>query len=315
MKDWYKGKFWTANGSEHSTSCYDSGRVDRIHVVSYNVNDPCNLGNKSTILIKFGEKDGAQDGNKDRSMIASHSYDGGHNVDAPAGLGCFMSTGSGDRRYRDIVPWANKQDDAPHTISGTPLAYTIWVKESPADSLSEVLTRGNAGCYSDASWSRSHNGGAAGSMCNFLDQRDNREVDGTWTNGGHQNHNGNDWASLEVNLSENITAEYVALVGYEGGSHYPQRWYIQAWVTGGWQNCFDLMTCGSGNDGTACFFYGAAHTNGWRYNEIKEGPDVYPERYKKFDSRVTSNRWRIYYDNNAVVSNGYMLLSNWVMWG
>jgi hypothetical protein len=316
LSDWFGGMNWTANASESSSSNYNTGHADRIHVNSYGVTDPCELGNKPTILIKFGEKDGVQDGNKDRSMIASHPYNVASNVDLPAGLGCFMSTSSTDKRYRDIVPYAQKQDAAPLTITGSPLEYSIWITEADQAALSEVLTRGNAGCYSGATWTRAHSTGLGGSMCNFADQRNGlSDVSGNWTYSGHQNSNGNSTSWLQVDLAASITAEYIALVGYNGGSHYPQHWKVQALVNGTWTDCFPFMTCAGGNDGTACNFYGDTHVNSWDYNDLNQGPDVYPERYKRFTSRVTASSWRLYYDGNSQVSNGYMLLMNILMWG
>ena len=77
--------------------------------------------------MKFGERDGAQDGNKDRSMIAWHRHNAGDNVDLPAGLGCFTNR-SGNLDRRDVTPKSNWGDYPPNSISGTPHNYTLWVR-------------------------------------------------------------------------------------------------------------------------------------------------------------------------------------------
>lgn len=120
--------WWAALGSENSNSSYNNGRVRGVSITNFGINDPAlGTGNKSVLLLKFGESDGQQDGNKDRSMIAWHRHDQGDNVDAPQGLGCFTNR-SGTIDYRDIVPNANNADFPPNSISGAPLNYTLWVR-------------------------------------------------------------------------------------------------------------------------------------------------------------------------------------------
>lgn len=128
--DTYWGSLsWLANGSELSNSAYSNGRVASVSVTNFGISDPCLLGNKSIVLLKFGERDGVQDNNRDRSMITSHSYDQGDNVDSPAGLGTFASGSTlGGIYYRDITPDANQADAPPNSISGAPLNYTLWIK-------------------------------------------------------------------------------------------------------------------------------------------------------------------------------------------
>ena len=119
---------WAAVGSDSSNSAYSAGRVRGVSITTFGVSDPVlDASNKSILLLKYGEADGAQDGNKDRSMIAWHRHNQADNVDSPTGLGCFTSL-SGDLRYRDIVPIANSADSPANSISGTPLNYTLWVK-------------------------------------------------------------------------------------------------------------------------------------------------------------------------------------------
>lgn len=119
---------WDANGSETSSACYNAGRVRGVGITNFGVVDPVlESGNKSIILLKWGERDGAQDGNKDRTMIAWHRHDAADNVDAPNGLGCFTNR-SGTLDRRDICPTANRQDYPPNSIAGAPFNYTLWIR-------------------------------------------------------------------------------------------------------------------------------------------------------------------------------------------
>lgn len=128
FSSFWAARSWDASGSENSNSCYNAGRVFSSAITNFGVSDPAlDSGNKTRMLFKFGERDGAQDGNKDRSMIAYHPHDSGWNVDYPIGLGCFTNR-SGTIDYRDIVPSANYADYPPNSISGAPHHYTLWVR-------------------------------------------------------------------------------------------------------------------------------------------------------------------------------------------
>jgi hypothetical protein len=128
LSDWFGSLLWDAEGSENSNTAYQNGNVTGLEIVNFGVVDPVlESGNKSILLFKFGEKDGVQDGNKDRSMIAWHRYDAADNVDVPAGLGTFTNRG-GTIDYRNIVPAAQRQDFPPSTITGGPYNYSLWVK-------------------------------------------------------------------------------------------------------------------------------------------------------------------------------------------
>lgn len=120
---------WQTDGSETSSSAYTNNRVTGVSITNFGVSDNVlDAGNKSILLLKFGERDGAQDGNKDRSMIAWHRHNSADNVDAPAGLGCFTNR-SGAIDYRDIVPSQQRTADFPaSSISGAPYHYTLWVR-------------------------------------------------------------------------------------------------------------------------------------------------------------------------------------------
>jgi hypothetical protein len=131
---WFGSLSWNANGSEVSSSAYSAGRVTGVSITNFGVVDPAlESGNKSIMLFKFGERDGVQDGNKDRTVIARHYHDQSQNVDGPAGLGCFRSAspeqGGWYQRWRDVVPASSGFPDEPPTnISGAPYNYTIWIR-------------------------------------------------------------------------------------------------------------------------------------------------------------------------------------------
>jgi len=119
---------WGADGSENSNTSYNGGRTKGVTITNFSVVDPVlESGNKNIILLKFGERDGVQDGNKDRTMIAWHRHDQGDNVDSPNGLGCFTNR-SGTLDRRNIVPTANRADFPPGSITGAPFHYTLWVR-------------------------------------------------------------------------------------------------------------------------------------------------------------------------------------------
>jgi hypothetical protein len=126
---WFASLDWLTNGSETSTSAYSNSRVTGLSITNFSVADPIlDSGNKSVLLFKFGERDGVQDTNKDRSMIAWHRHNQGDNVDAPAGIGTFANRSSPGQEYRDITPYALKEDAPPASITGGPYAVSIWIK-------------------------------------------------------------------------------------------------------------------------------------------------------------------------------------------
>lgn len=132
LASFFAGLNWAANGSDTSNAAYTNGRVKSLDVTNNAISDPVfDSANRTKILFKFGEYDGAQDGNKDRTMIAGHRFNASDQVDAPWGLGCFTNLG-GTIHYRDIVPVAqNGNDYPPNAITGAPHAFSIWVKETP----------------------------------------------------------------------------------------------------------------------------------------------------------------------------------------
>ena len=129
MSRFWQERKWLADGSDGANTAYAAGRVYSLAISNFGVNDPVfNASGMSVMLFKWGERNGVQDGNKDRTMIASHRYDTGDGVDSPAGIGCFTDLG-GTLVYRDIVPFANRSGDSPaSSISGAPHNLTYWVR-------------------------------------------------------------------------------------------------------------------------------------------------------------------------------------------
>lgn len=127
FRAWWGSQTWRAIGSDGASAAVAANRVTTQAGVSYGVSDPCNIGLRNPVLIKWGEFDGTQDGNKDRAMLSGHNPASGDGVDSPLGLGCFTGGTAGGPYYRDIVPAANTGDAPPNTISGAPLNYTFWI--------------------------------------------------------------------------------------------------------------------------------------------------------------------------------------------
>ncbi len=130
LREWFQSLKWGAVGSDTSNEAFNRKRVTALDITNYGVNDPVlQSSGKSKLLFKYGEIDGAQDGNKDRTMIAWHRHDAGDGVDGPSGLGCFTNRG-GTIDYRDIVPgsvYGSGQDFPPSNIGGS-YYYSIWIR-------------------------------------------------------------------------------------------------------------------------------------------------------------------------------------------
>lgn len=127
FRAWWASQTWRASGSDTASAAVAAGRVTAQSGFSYGVSDPCNIGLRNPLLIKWGEFDGAQDGNKDRVMLSGNNPSSGDGVDAPLGLGGFTGGTAGGPYYRDIVPAANAGDAPPNSITGAPLNYTFWI--------------------------------------------------------------------------------------------------------------------------------------------------------------------------------------------
>jgi hypothetical protein len=130
LREWFSSLKWGALGSDASNDAFNRNRVKALNITNFGVNDPVlQSSGKSKLLFKYGEIDGAQDGNKDRTMIAWHRHDAGDGVDGPSGLGCFTNRG-GTIDFRDIVPgsvYGSGQDFPPSNIGGT-YYYSIWIR-------------------------------------------------------------------------------------------------------------------------------------------------------------------------------------------
>jgi hypothetical protein len=130
LSEWFASLKWGAVASDASNSAVSAQRVKSLNITNYGVNDPVlQSSSKSKLLFKYGEIDGVQDGNKDRTMIAWHRHDAANGVDGPSGLGCFTNRG-GTIDYRDIVPgsvYADGQDFPPSSIGGS-YYYSIWIR-------------------------------------------------------------------------------------------------------------------------------------------------------------------------------------------
>jgi hypothetical protein len=130
LRTWFASLKWDALGSDVSNDAFNRNRVTGLNITNYGISDPVlQSSSKSKLLFKYGEKDGVQDGNKDRTMIAWHRHDAANGVDGPSGLGCFTNRG-GAIDFRDIVPgsiYADGQDFPPANIGGT-YYYSIWIK-------------------------------------------------------------------------------------------------------------------------------------------------------------------------------------------
>jgi hypothetical protein len=130
LREWFGSLKWGAVGSDTSNSAVSAQRVKSLNITNYGVNDPVlQSSGKTKLLFKYGEIDGAQDGNKDRTMIAWHRHDAADGVDGPSGLGCFTNR-SGTIDYRDIVPgsvYGSGQDFPPSSIGGS-YYYSIWIR-------------------------------------------------------------------------------------------------------------------------------------------------------------------------------------------
>lgn len=77
--------------------------------------------NPSHLLLQFGEKNGAQDGNRDRVYISSDGV-ANTNVDLPQGLGSFMTDGGSIATSVNV----GKASDIAETVVGSG-QYGIWV--------------------------------------------------------------------------------------------------------------------------------------------------------------------------------------------
>jgi len=128
LSAWWGARTWVATGSDLSNNAVTNGRATVLDITNFGIGDPVlDSGNKTKMLFKFGEADGQQDGNKDRTMICYHRFNQADNVDQPGGIGTLTNLG-GTTYWRDIVPYTQWSDSPPASISGSPYNYSIWVR-------------------------------------------------------------------------------------------------------------------------------------------------------------------------------------------
>lgn len=126
LSNFFGARLWMADGSAQSYTCIQNGQAYFLPITNFGVNDAVfGSSGLNRILFKWGERDGAQDGNKDRAMI-SWDTSVANDVDTPKGIGCLTNQ-SGTINYRDIVPAANAADSPPSAITGTH-QLTFWVR-------------------------------------------------------------------------------------------------------------------------------------------------------------------------------------------
>jgi len=118
----YYGKCLGAGGRSLSTQCDHGCNVAYFNRLPGSSTEPLTNGKVPTkVMLKSGEAEGAQDGNKDRVYIST--LPGRSNVDYVNGLGCFTSL-SGDLRKVDISVF----DDKAKGSSDKSLFYGVFVR-------------------------------------------------------------------------------------------------------------------------------------------------------------------------------------------
>ena len=121
---------WSGDGSDSNWS--DSTGAHLCSFEHFGVTDSVlragsHSGSDRVLAFKWGERDGVQDGNKDRTMITTHlanGYSTAHHIDLPTGLGGFTSYGSSEN-YED----ANEcQGDGPDRCTNGSQDYQLLVR-------------------------------------------------------------------------------------------------------------------------------------------------------------------------------------------
>jgi hypothetical protein len=119
---------WNAGGSDSNWSDSTGAHLCDFEHFGYNdtvLKASSHSGSDRVIGFKWGEADGTQDGNKDRTMITTNFANGSnHHVDSPTGLGGFTSY-SGSQNSED----ANEcTGDGPDQCSNGTQNYQIYVR-------------------------------------------------------------------------------------------------------------------------------------------------------------------------------------------
>ncbi len=128
--DFISALSWSAGGSDYTWDDSSGAYLCDFEHFSYSdtvLRAGDHSGSERVVGFKWGEADGAQDGNKDRTMITTHKANGytyDHHVDLPTGLGGFTSY-SGSENYED----ANEcQGDGPDQCTNADQDYQLFVR-------------------------------------------------------------------------------------------------------------------------------------------------------------------------------------------
>ena len=126
--DFISGLTWNGDGSDSVWS--DSTGAHLCDFTHFGYNDSVlraanHTGSDRVLGFKWGERNGVQDGNKDRTMITTNFANGSnHHVDSPTGLGGFTSYSSSEN-YEDVNEC---QGDGPDRCSNSEQNYQLFVR-------------------------------------------------------------------------------------------------------------------------------------------------------------------------------------------
>ena len=129
LSSFFKNLRWNANASDSDWN--DSSGAKKCTYKDYGYKDPVLRASASAnkeIVFKWGEMDYVQNANKDRTMIrtlTANSDNGNMQVDAPVGLGAFVSY-SGKEYYEDA---GECRGDGPEKCGDNKHYYQIFAKE------------------------------------------------------------------------------------------------------------------------------------------------------------------------------------------
>ena len=121
---------WNGNGSDSNWSDSTGAHLCNFEHFSYNdsvLRAGSHSGSERVVAFKWGERDGVQDNNKDRTMITTflaNGYSVDHHIDLPTGLGGFTSYGSSEN-YEDVNEC---QGDGPDQCSNSDQDYQLLVR-------------------------------------------------------------------------------------------------------------------------------------------------------------------------------------------
>eukprot|EP00494_Astrolonche_serrata_P033934 UN34203 len=97
MKEFFNGMSWSCAGGQSKAGPPSCAHYCNANTFKHSETNELTaaLGvNPEYVYFQFGEANGAQDENRDRVYISTYNTAGSTNVDAPQGLGSFMSVAS-----------------------------------------------------------------------------------------------------------------------------------------------------------------------------------------------------------------------------